>query len=76
MRSVAQAPAGDLSACSSFCGLGWENNVLDFHRSRSTVKTASVWQVRQPLHTRSSGRWQNYEKYLPDLNKLRGRAAT
>jgi predicted TPR repeat methyltransferase len=51
----------------SFCGLGWEDNVLDFHRSRSAVKTASVWQVRQPLHARLSGRWRNYEKYLEDL---------
>jgi tetratricopeptide (TPR) repeat protein len=51
----------------SFCGLGWEDNVLNFHRSRSTVKTASVWQVRQPLHARSSGRWRNYERYMTGL---------
>ncbi|HZC37416.1 MAG TPA: sulfotransferase [Sphingomicrobium sp.] len=52
----------------SFCGLEWEDNVLDFHRGRSVVKTASLWQVRQPLHARSSGRWVNYERHLRDLD--------
>jgi hypothetical protein len=31
------------------------------------VKTASVWQVREPLYTRSSGRWKNYERQLGPL---------
>jgi hypothetical protein len=31
------------------------------------VKTASVWQVREPLYTRSSGRWRNYETHLQPL---------
>jgi tetratricopeptide (TPR) repeat protein len=53
-----------------FCGLEWEDNVLDFHRGRSAVKTASVWQVRQPLHSRSSGRWRNYERQLSGRQEL------
>ena len=53
-----------------FCGLGWEDNVLNFHRGRSAVKTASVWQVRQPLHARSSGRWRNYERQLSGRQEL------
>lgn len=28
------------------------------------IKTLSSWQVRQPLHDRSIGRWRNYRKYL------------
>ena len=53
-----------------FCGLEWEDNVLNFHRGRSAVKTASVWQVRQPLHARSSGRWRNYERQLSGRQEL------
>ncbi|MEO8455922.1 MAG: sulfotransferase [Sphingomicrobium sp.] len=53
-----------------FCRLEWEDNVLDFHSGRSAVKTASVWQVRQPLHARSSGRWRNYERQLSGLEEL------
>jgi hypothetical protein len=30
------------------------------------VKTASVWQVREDLHTRSSGRWRNYEPFMAE----------
>ena len=43
-----------------FLGLDWEDGVLGFHKNRGPVKTASVWQVREPLHARSSGRWRNY----------------
>jgi len=28
------------------------------------VKTASVWQVREPLYQRSSGRWRHYARQL------------
>lgn len=52
-----------------FLGLNWEDGLLDFHSTKTPVKTASVWQVRQPLHARSSGRWRNYSK---QLNKLVG----
>ncbi|MEO7635689.1 MAG: sulfotransferase [Sphingomicrobium sp.] len=45
-------------------GLPWEEGLLDFHRNRDPVKTASVWQVRQPLHARSSGRWRNYARHF------------
>jgi len=34
------------------------------------ITTASVWQVRQPLHTRSIGRWRNYAPFLPELTQL------
>lgn len=47
-----------------FLGLQWEDSVLAFHERRGAVKTASVWQVREKLHSRSSGRWRNYESQL------------
>ena len=50
-----------------FIGLEWEDGCLAFHSTPAVVKTASVWQVRQPLHTRSSGRWKNYERHLRPL---------
>lgn len=54
------------------CGLPWDDGVLEFHRRRMPVKTASVWQVREPLHSRSSGRWRHYEKQLKSLEPLLG----
>jgi tetratricopeptide (TPR) repeat protein len=51
----------------AFCGLDWEENCLSFHRVANAVKTASVWQVREPLYQRSSGRWRNYARHLAPL---------
>ncbi|MBP6627177.1 MAG: sulfotransferase [Arenimonas sp.] len=43
-----------------FIGLPWDPACLDFHQSERGVQTPSRWQVRQPVHTRSVGRWRNY----------------
>ena len=42
-------------------GEEWDESCLAFHKLRNSVKTASVWQVREPLHANSIGRWKNYE---------------
>jgi hypothetical protein len=55
-----------------FCGLNWDDACMSFHQATSTVKTASVWQVREPLYRRSSGRWQNYERHLVPLRTYLG----
>ena len=48
----------------AFCGLDWDEACLAFHQTDSHVRTASVWQVREPLYRRASGRWRNYEDRL------------
>jgi tetratricopeptide (TPR) repeat protein len=50
-----------------FCGLQWEEACMDFHRAQGAVKTASVWQVRELLYQRSSGRWRNYATRVEPL---------
>ena len=55
------------------CDLEWHQGCLDFHKSKRLVHTASYDQVRQPLYSRSIGRWRNYEKYLGELEKGLGR---
>lgn len=37
---------------------------------KTTISTASAWQARQPIYTRSIGRWRNYIDYLPELLKF------
>lgn len=56
----------------AFCGLDWEEAVLDFHKAAAPVRTASVWQVREPLYQRSSGRWRNYETHLDGVRAALG----
>lgn len=52
--------------------LPWEEGCLRFHEQRRAVSTASAVQVREPVHTRSVGRWKRYEKQLePMLAVLR-----
>ena len=43
------------------CGLPWQAQCLEFHQTQRIVRTASHLQVRQPLYSRSVGRWRNYE---------------
>jgi len=55
-----------------FVGLPWDARCLEFHRTERVVITASRWQVRQKINTRSIGRWRNYEPYLAPLRPLLG----
>jgi hypothetical protein len=51
----------------AFCGLDWNDACLAFHQAKNVVKTESVWQVREPLYRRASGRWRNYARHLGRL---------
>jgi tetratricopeptide (TPR) repeat protein len=50
-----------------FLGLDWEPACLDFHRTPRPVFSASGWGVRQPIYSRSVGRWRRYERHLGPL---------
>jgi hypothetical protein len=47
--------------------LEWEDTCLTPHRSTAAIKTASSWQVREPVYTSSSGRSKNYAQQLEQL---------
>jgi tetratricopeptide (TPR) repeat protein len=49
------------------CGLAWEPACLSFHQTRRAVRTASFSQVRQPIYSRSVGRWRHYKDALAPL---------
>lgn len=48
-------------------GLDWEDAMLTPHKTRRSVRTASQWQVRQPIYRQSIERWRRYEKQLQPL---------
>lgn len=50
-----------------FCGLEWDDACLNFHENERAVRTASHWQVRQPLYKTSVERWRRYETRLAPL---------
>jgi tetratricopeptide (TPR) repeat protein len=64
---LVQSPEPVLRALLDFLGLEWDERCLEFQRTGALVKTASVWQVRENLHSRSSGRWRNYATHLGSL---------
>ncbi|MCB9994346.1 MAG: sulfotransferase [Hyphomicrobiaceae bacterium] len=48
-----------------FVGLKWNPACLNPEQTdRSTVMTASKWQVRQPVYSSSRARWKRYEPYI------------
>jgi hypothetical protein len=51
----------------AFVGLEWEPACLEFHLSKRVVRTPSLVQVREPIHSQSVGRWKNYEATLQPL---------
>lgn len=50
-----------------FCGLDWDDACLNFHQTHRDIQTPSRWQVRQPVHSNSVGRWRCYERQLEPL---------
>lgn len=52
-----------------FLELPWEDACLEFHKQDAAVTTASAVQVRQPVHTRSIGRWRRYASQLATMQQ-------
>jgi len=55
-----------------FCGLPWDDACLSPDRATSVTTTASYEQVRQPINTRSIGRWKLYDRHLEPLKQALG----
>ena len=60
-------PENTARALIEYCGLEWNPACLDTASVDRAIDTASVWQVRQPINTRSLGRWRRYEAQLQPM---------
>ena len=65
---LVSSPEATIRPLVAYCGLEWEDACLNRKSAHDTVRTMSAWQVRQPLHSRSSGRWRHYAAQLNGLN--------
>ncbi len=54
----------------AFCGLEWDDACLRPELNDRMVKTASSWQVRQPINKSGLDRWRRYEPWLGELKEL------
>ena len=64
--ALVRAPDATLAGLGRFLGASFTGRPPAVPAARA-IKTASVWQVRQPLHANSSGRATRYQRELRDL---------
>ncbi|TVQ45279.1 MAG: sulfotransferase family protein [Gammaproteobacteria bacterium] len=57
-----------------FCGLPFEQDCLEFHRTRRVVRTASSEQVRRPLNREGLEQWRHFSPWLGPLERALGPA--
>jgi len=50
-----------------FCGLEFEPQCVEFHKTVRSVRTASSEQVRQPIYREGLEQWKNFEPWLAPL---------
>ena len=50
----------------NFIGLDWEDECLEFYKTRRFAHTASASQVRRKMYQGSSDEWVKYQPFLPD----------
>ena len=60
-------PAREARRLLDYLDLEWDESIMAFQELNRPVKTASVWQVRQPIYSTSKGRWRRYEDQLQPL---------
>jgi tetratricopeptide (TPR) repeat protein len=71
-EQVVAEPEARSRALIDFIGLPWDDACLSFHQSDRAVRTASAWQVKQPIYKRSVARWKRYgDAIQPLLDTLR-----
>ncbi len=51
-----------------YCGLGWEDQCLEFYNNKKSIKTVSFLQARKPIYKDSLKGSNKFEKYLSKLN--------
>jgi tetratricopeptide (TPR) repeat protein len=65
---------GNVRRILDFCGLEFQSQCIEFHKTVRTVRTASSEQVRQPLFRDGLDQWRNFETRLGSLKDALGDA--
>ena len=52
-----------------YCGLEWQDECLEFYKTKRSINTASSEQVRQPMYSGSIDAWKNYENHIGILSE-------
>jgi hypothetical protein len=57
-----------------YCGLEFEPQCVEFHKTQRSVRTASSEQVRRPLYREGLDQWKSFEPWLGPLKEALGDA--
>src|SRR5262249_41100719 len=63
-------PDGVIAALCAWIGLAPGTWSAGAAKPATSISTASLWQARQPVYTRSVARWRNYAEFVPELLKF------
>ena len=69
-EELVSAPEPVIRRMIDFCGLEWDDACLRPEQNQRVIKTASIWQARQPIYGTSVSRWRRYEPWLGVFNRL------
>ena len=73
-EDLVRSPAETISRLLELCGLDWHDDCMNHSRSKTPVRTASVYQVRQSIYQSSAKGASLYapliEKGLPRINPI------
>jgi hypothetical protein len=59
-----------------FCGLEFESNCVEFHKTIRPISTASSEQVRRPINRDGLTQWRHFQPWLLTLDEQLGDALT
>jgi tetratricopeptide (TPR) repeat protein len=65
---------GSVRRILGFCGLAFEPQCIEFHKTVRSVRTASSEQVRQPINRDGLEQWRHFEPWLGPLRAALGDA--
>jgi tetratricopeptide (TPR) repeat protein len=65
---------GSVRRILEFCGLKFEPQCVEFHKTVRSVRTASSEQVRQPIYREGLDQWKHFEPWLGPLKNALGDA--
>lgn len=68
-EKMVNSPEQELKRVLSYVGLPWENDLLNFHKTKRQVRTISSDQVNKPLNKNSIGKAMKYQKELAPMIK-------
>jgi tetratricopeptide (TPR) repeat protein len=71
---LVENPESEIRALLAHCRLEWEDDCLNFHRTKRPVRTASSEQVRKPLSKSGFNQWKPFDQWLGPLKQALGPA--